>query len=132
MVYDGERSTETMPCTVQYETPEEIRHQRMEREKRIYDDAYKVIEERFSALLCGACTALERLNYDFSESPDLDTWWHNHKIKDEERKEKEFAERAEKAKAKLELEKAVLIAETKCIKDLTREERKLLKKHKLI
>ena len=120
-----------MPCTY-YESPEELHRQKLETDKKKFDEMYKSIEDRFTALLCSACTALERLDYNFAESPDLDTWWHKHKQEDEQRKQQELEQRAKQAKLKLELEQAVLIAETKCVKDLTKEERKLLKQHKLL
>lgn len=120
-----------MPCTY-YESPEELHRQKLETDQKRIDEMYKSIEDRFTALLCGACTALERLKYNFAESPDLDTWWYRHKEYDEAIKLQELEHRAKQAKLNLELEKAVLIAETKSIKDLTKEERKLLKQHKLL
>lgn len=120
-----------MPCTY-YESPEELHQQKLKEDKKKFDEIHESIENRFSALLCSACTALERLEYNFSESPDLDTWWHKHKQDDEKRKQQELEERVKQARLRLELEQAVIIAETKCVKDLTKEERKLLKQHKLL
>jgi len=36
-------------------------------------------------LLCSACRALVRLEYDFGENPMLDQWWNHHQRVDEMR-----------------------------------------------
>lgn len=77
--------------------------------------------KRAPSLLCSACRALERFGYDFDENPELSEWWAKHKAEDEERERKEQAKR-------LELERVNEIIK-KPFKNLTAEEKRLLKKH---
>lgn len=75
-------------------------------------------------LLCSACTALERLGYDFAENPALDGWHAKHKALDAERV-------LEEARADFE-RRSILVALKKTAGELSEEEKKLLKKHKYL
>jgi hypothetical protein len=75
-------------------------------------------------LLCSACRALERDNFDFAINPPLDKWWNNHKKEDLERQEYE-------AKREFKRKQAIL-ASKKAIIDLTEEDKALLKEFKYI
>lgn len=83
---------------------------------------------RAEPLLCSACRALERLGYDFDENPELSEWWDNHKKQDAKRLE---AERLAEEKLKWE-RKVINDALDKPVSELTKEEKKLLKKHNFL
>lgn len=76
-------------------------------------------------LLCSACRALEKLEFDFATNPELDKWWHTHEEADTTRRLKE-------AKDRLERESAIEIANTKKLSELTQDDKQLLKKWKLL
>lgn len=82
---------------------------------------------KVESLLCSACRTLEALadchgvEFDFDTNPALSKWWADHKAEDNARVV------AEKRK-RLEFEKTKLIAD-KPFKDLTEEDKRLLKKH---
>lgn len=78
--------------------------------------------ELLESLLCSACRALRDYEYDFALNPRLDEWWAKHRAADEKREAQETKERLERAEAKR-------IAETKMIVDMTKEEKKLLRKY---
>jgi len=78
------------------------------------------------SLLCSACRTLEILvsrgvEFDFDTNPALSEWWADHKAEDDRRMVAE-------AKRRLEFSRATSVAE-KRFKDLTEEDKKLLKKH---
>ena len=55
--------------------------------------------EALEALLCSACHSLERLEYDFRETPKLDEFWEKHKQADSARELREAKRRWEEKKA---------------------------------
>ena len=77
------------------------------------------------SLLCSACRSLESAGFDFGKNPELDRWWHAHEEADAKR-------RVEEARVKLERERAIDLANTKKVSELTKEERALLKKHRIL
>jgi hypothetical protein len=83
--------------------------------------AERAFIKRAHGMLCSACRALESFGYDFDLNPELSDWWAKHKAEDEERQRKEQAKR-------LELERVNEVIK-KPFKDLTADEKNLLKKH---
>lgn len=86
------------------------------------------------ALLCSACRALEGLKFNFALNPELDRWFHQHKIEDQARLEQELKEqkKAEERRRKAEIKakaKALKLSKIseKKVEDLTEEEFKILK-----
>jgi len=73
------------------------------------------------ALLCSACKALEKMNYDFDENPLLSRWWDGHKKDDEHRLKQEEKERLQR--------EAVKEIAKKPFNELTDNDKQLLKKH---
>lgn len=86
----------------------------------------KQSENEFTAMLCSACKTLEALGFDFGTNPLLDRWWTAHKEEDRKRELVKEQKRQHDAAKKLRKQKAILIAETKILKDLTDEDRALL------
>lgn len=86
--------------------------------------AERAFTKRAPGMLCSACRALEGFGYDFDLNPELADWWAKHKEEDAERERKEHAKR-------LELERVDAIIK-KPFKDLSEEEKRLLKKHKYL
>lgn len=76
---------------------------------------------RAESLLCSACRALELHKFDFDLNPALSEWWADHKAADDARQVAEVKHRLEFARAKDVAEKP--------FKNLTTEDKKLLKKH---
>lgn len=107
-----------MPCR-DYDYPQTV-------EKTVENPETKRQLARVEALLCSTCRTLEQLvdrgvEFDFDTNPDLSKWWAAHKAEDNDRIV------AEKRK-RLEFEKTKLIAD-KPFKNLTAEDKRLLKKH---
>lgn len=105
-----------MPCTY-VESASEIAARQNAHDKEIR----RKEAEKWEALLCSACRSLEHVEFDFDVNPELSRWWDSHKKADAARERKEQAQR-------LELE-AVDVALAKSFKDLTKEDKKLLRKH---
>lgn len=101
-----------MPCYDPRDDEEELTN--------IYNENSKL-----ESMLCSSCTALERLDYNFSENPRLDEWWDKHKRKDQERKRRQLL-------AAQEYDRAVELCESKTIAELTDDELDLLNKYKLL
>lgn len=91
------------------------------------DDNREQVQQarKIEPLLCSACKALEDMGFDFSKNPSLDQWWDKHTKRDLERKRQEARERQS-------LLEATHLAGTKLIKDMTADEKRLLKRHNLI
>ena len=80
------------------------------------------------ALLCSACRVLEKNKFEFELNPALDNWWAVHKAEDE-RVAKEKAIKL--AKERFERERLDEVLE-KTFRELTDEDKKLLKKFKCL
>jgi hypothetical protein len=104
-----------MPCMT-YETPEE---RAVDNQKA----AQRVAKETYDPLLCSACRVLERMGYDFDENPTLSVWWEQHK-RDDAEKEHILKQEAQRKQFRERLAQEAL---AKPLKDLSKEERKLLK-----
>lgn len=81
---------------------------------------YRQQISQLEEMLCSACRLLSRANFDFAENPQLDKWWAAHEAADQRR-------RTEEAKKRQRLLEATELAGTKLIKDMTKEEKNLLK-----
>lgn len=97
--------------------------------------AFAQFAKRAPSLLCSACRALERLGYDFDENPELSEWWDKHKTEDakkqlliqQEQAKKELAQQREQwERGQL---KDIM---NKPISDLTKVEKTILRKYKIL
>lgn len=77
------------------------------------------------ALLCSACRSLSDLGFDFAKNPELDIWWAKHVAEDNKRLAAEARERQE-------LLEATTLAGTKLVANMTKAEKALLRKYKII
>ncbi len=102
------------------------------RDHYTWEDGQREIEEvrkELVPLLCSACTALERQGYNFSENPQLDRWWHRHKLEDKRRQQQELEAQAKLAREQVEKKLAIEWANTKKVSELSTVEIALMKKH---
>ena len=84
--------------------------------------------DKTEALLCSVCRVLEKNKFEFELNPELDNWWAAHKAEDERVAE----EKAIKlAKERFEKERLAEVME-KAFRDLTLEDKKLLRKFKCL
>lgn len=105
-----------MPCTY-VESASEIAAR-----QNAHDEEVRRKERlKWEALLCSACRALEDFKFDFDKNPELSRWWDKHKQEDAERERKENAARLEK--------EAVDVLLRKPLAELTKEDKKLLRKN---
>lgn len=75
--------------------------------------------QQLEEMLCSACRVLEKNQFEFDLNPLLSRWWDHHKKEDQK---KEAAEIRKAKRRELALETA-----KKSVKDLTAEDKKLLK-----
>jgi hypothetical protein len=109
-----------MPCRTD-PSPEEYAAERARNAAKT--EANRLAKETYDPLLCSACRVLERMGYDFDENPSLSVWWDQHKRDDVER-ERILQNEQKRAEYR---ERIVLEALVKPLKDLSNEERHLLK-----
>lgn len=87
-------------------------------------DQYPISTDNLEILLCSACRSLEERGFDFETNPALSIFWDKHKKKDQARLEIEAKEKLERAMCLDLCNKSPAL--------LTREDKKLLRKYKLI
>lgn len=90
-----------MPCNDWPQESASEREYRKEIDKlRDQGVADKSKLDQLVAMLCSTCRELEERGFDFAKNPVLDSWWHEHKLQDLKRKEREqndFISRVQKA-----------------------------------
>lgn len=84
------------------------------------------------AMLCSVCRILETQNFDFGTNPLLDEWWTKHKEEDRKREEAEATAKAARLARNLRRQRAIEIAETKKLFELSNADKKLLREFNIL
>jgi hypothetical protein len=75
--------------------------------------------KKLESLLCSACRALDKYEFDFDLNPRLSEWWARHKKEDEAKEKAELTKNLHR--------KMIKEISKKPVKDLTQDDLKLLK-----
>lgn len=83
-------------------------------------------------MLCSVCRTLEAQGFDFHTNPMLDEWWVEHQKQDLKRQEAEIAAKEARLARNLRRQRAIEIAETKKLFELSNADKKLLREFNIL